>query len=77
MSENLGKVSIEELEKIVDQTDGLGVEVLPSGEVLRLNVTEIMEKELRLERERNKGLLVQIERLRDTLKSIHKLSEPT
>jgi len=49
MSDNLGKQSIANLEKLLgdNDRDEQEIEIKPDGTVVRLNVTEMLEKNLR------------------------------
>jgi len=76
MGENLGKQSIANLEKLLgdNDRDEQEIEIKPDGTVVRLNSTEMLEKSLRLERERNEVLLLTIRDLRAMLKQIEELA---
>lgn len=69
------KPSIEKLESLINETQDGEVEVRPNGDVVRLNVTELMQKNLRLEQERNEALRGIIKELRERLSKIHALTQ--
>jgi hypothetical protein len=71
--EQIKRPNIAELEALINSTEEGEIEVLPSGDVIRLNVTELLQKNLRIEQERNAALRSQIDELRSKLKEIEKL----
>jgi copper homeostasis protein CutC len=72
--EKIKRPNIAELESLINSTEEGEIEILPSGDVIRLNVTELLQKNLRLEQERNAGLRSQIDELRSKLKEIEKIA---
>lgn len=74
MSETLPKMKIADMEKLINGTQDGEVEVLPNGDVVQLNVTELVQKNLRMEQERNETLRGIIDDLREKLKKIGELA---
>jgi hypothetical protein len=70
MSENLGRPKIADLEKLVHETADGQVEIKPNGEVVRLTEAELIEKNLRLAKEKTESLLNEARELREGLKRI-------
>jgi len=66
--------NIAQLEAMLNETEDGEIEIAPDGTVIRLGVIERMEKNLRLEREKNAALQEQIKRLRRHLEAIQQLA---
>jgi len=65
----MARSTIAELEKLVNESEDGAVEIKPNGEVVKLNCTELMEKNLRLEQERNTALRDIIDRHRKVIQA--------
>ena len=68
--------TIKELEKLIDHAENGEIELTPSGDVVRLSVVERLEKNYRLEQEKNELLNSEIMRLRGVLAQVHELTSP-
>ena len=69
--------SIQELEKLIEKAEAGEIELLPSGDVVRLTIVERLEKNYRLEQEKNDLLHSELTRVRSVLAQIYKLARPT
>jgi hypothetical protein len=75
MSEKLDKVSISELEKLIDTSVDGEVRIEPNGDVVRLSPTELLEQNLSDERSCNSMLRRELDRMRALLKQIQEIAE--
>lgn len=67
--------NIAQLEDLLNQTEEGEIEILPSGEVVRLGTVERLEKKYQLERGRADLLRKEVDRLRRVLDSIITLAK--
>jgi hypothetical protein len=67
--------NIAQLEDLLNQADEGEIEVLPNGDVVRLDATEILAKNYQIEKERSEWLRKECDRLRAFIANIHKITE--
>jgi hypothetical protein len=66
---------IEQLRKLIDESADGEIEVRPNGDVVRLDSTEILAKNYQFEKGRNDLLRKELDRLREFIANIHKMTE--
>jgi hypothetical protein len=71
---NMAQISINELQKMVENKES--VEINPDGSIKKLTALETLEKRLKLEREINECLILQIQKLKYRLEQIRELTKP-
>lgn len=70
MSENLGRLSVDQIENLVNHTEEGEIELQPNGDVIRLTPEELVKKEHRQAKEAVAILRSEAKKLRAGLKRI-------
>jgi hypothetical protein len=70
VSENLGRKTIAELEKLINSPDQTDIEIKPNGDIVRLTPEEVVKKNLRIAQETVDVLRAEAVELREGLKRI-------